>query len=72
VRDRLHDGYEIGVPHGGMWRVKFNGDFNGYGDDYGNAYAADAGAMQPGTHGMSHKISIRLGPYTGLVLSRAD
>ncbi|WP_236705026.1 alpha amylase C-terminal domain-containing protein [Hymenobacter sp. AT01-02] len=34
--DRAHEAYSIGVPAGGHWRVRFNSDWAGYDQEFGN------------------------------------
>lgn len=60
--------YRIGLPRTGWWRVVFNSDWNGYGPDYANTFAADVDATAPGMHGLPAQGGFNLGPYTALIL----
>jgi 1,4-alpha-glucan branching enzyme len=62
--------YRIGLPRGGMWRVRFNSDWNGYSSDYGNFGAFDVAADSWGYDGLPFSGNFRIGPYTTLVFSQ--
>ncbi len=62
--------YRIGLPRGGMWRVRFNSDWNGYSADYGNFGAFDVAADSWGQDGLGYSGNFRIGPYTALIFSQ--
>ncbi|HXJ01894.1 MAG TPA: alpha-amylase family glycosyl hydrolase, partial [Micropepsaceae bacterium] len=68
--DRFYSGYRIGLPRGGLWRVRFNGDWEGYGSGFTNAASFDAWTSQPGADGMAFAGEIGIGPYSAVILSQ--
>ncbi|MHC4833072.1 MAG: alpha-amylase family glycosyl hydrolase [Planctomycetota bacterium] len=62
--------YRIGMPHGGTWRLRFNGDATIYDPEFTDAPAFDAVADGPPYDGMPQSMSFGLGPYSALVFSR--
>jgi 1,4-alpha-glucan branching enzyme len=62
--------YRIGLPRGGMWRVRFNSDWNGYSADYGNFSAFDVAADNWGYDGLGFSGNFRIGPYAALIFSQ--
>jgi 1,4-alpha-glucan branching enzyme len=63
--------YRIGLPRPGMWKVRFNSDWNGYSADYGNYGAFDINADGFGYDGLSHSGNFRLGPYSVVIYSQS-
>lgn len=68
--NQSYDSYLIGFPRQGLWRVRFNSDWNGYSPDFTNHPSPDPTAGQPGRDGMPFSASIAFGPYTALILSQ--
>ncbi|MEO7119279.1 MAG: alpha-amylase family glycosyl hydrolase [Candidatus Limnocylindrales bacterium] len=64
--------YRIGVPRGGVWRVRFNSDWAGYDPEFETVDSNDADAVDEPRDGMPASIGIGLGPYASLVLSQDD
>lgn len=69
---RAFDRYRVGVPRGGRWRVRFNGDARAYGDDFGDHRCEDATADGPPHEGMPTSVEIGLGPYTAVICSQDE
>ena len=67
---RLFPRYELGMPRAGRWRVRFNGDFSGYGDGFGAVSVLDTVARGPGRDGMPAACSLAVPPYGATVLSQ--
>lgn len=67
---RAYDEYRVGVPRDGEWKVRFNGDWNGYSPDFGSHPSWHAWAEDIPWDGMPFSIGIGLGPYTALILSQ--
>jgi 1,4-alpha-glucan branching enzyme len=64
------DGYQLGVPHGGAWRVRINTDDARYGGSgYNKSRVFAAGGA--GWHGRSCSISLNVPPLSALFL-RSD
>ncbi|MBX3061614.1 MAG: alpha amylase C-terminal domain-containing protein [Anaerolineae bacterium] len=68
--NRSYDNYTIGLPAGGMWRVRFNSDWQGYSDDFGNQLGYDTAAEENAYDGMSHRANVGIGAYSVLILSQ--
>ncbi len=70
--DRSYGEYWIGMPRGGEWKVRFNGDWRGYGDDFldtpSHHTRADGGPM----HDMPHSAAVGIGPYAAIILSQDE
>ena len=64
------DGYVIGFPTGGAWKLRFNSDWNGYSDDFKNHPSIDVLA-EPGEHdGLPFHAALSIGPYSVLMFSQ--
>ncbi len=70
MANRAYDGYVIGFPRTGMWRVRFNSDWNGYSPDFGNHASFDVGAGGGGRDSMPCSGSVGLGAYSCVILSQ--
>jgi 1,4-alpha-glucan branching enzyme len=68
--NRVHDAYALGFPRAGNWRVRFNSDWQGYSDDFGNTAGFDCWASAEGWDGMPFRGTIGIGPYSVLILSQ--
>ncbi len=64
------DHYAVGVPAGGLWKVRLNSDGRSYADDFGDHAAPDVEATPEPMDGQSHRIVTGLGAYSVLVLSQ--
>ena len=64
------DGYRIGLPHGGEWRVALNSDATEYGGT-GGYDAASVSAVDEGMHGQPASASVTLPPLAAIVLTPA-
>ncbi len=63
--------YRVGFPRGGLWRVRFNSDWNGYSPDFGNAAVFDTDANGGAMHGMGQSATVTtLAPYSVVVFSQ--
>lgn len=68
--NRAHPAYRLGLPHGGPWRVRFNGDWEGYAPDFGAQPSYDTWAYDGPQDGLAHRASIGVGPYTAVLLTQ--
>ena len=64
------ENYAVGVPSGGMWRVRVNSDSRAYSDDFSDHAAPDIEATGEPLDGMSHRILTGIGAYSVLVFSQ--
>jgi 1,4-alpha-glucan branching enzyme len=62
--------YVVGVPSGGKWKVRFNSDWKGFDEEFTDNYTGEPKASEGETDGMSHYISLSIGPYSVLILSQ--
>jgi 1,4-alpha-glucan branching enzyme len=68
--NRGYDNYALGFPRAGLWRVRFNSDWQGYSPDFGNKLGYDTVAGTGSRDGMPFQANIGLGPYSVLILSQ--
>lgn len=61
--------YEIGLPHGGRWRVRLNSDDKRYDEQFGNLDSPDIEAVQEARDGYDFKGRINLAPFSFIILS---
>jgi 1,4-alpha-glucan branching enzyme len=63
--------YWIGLPAGGMWKVRFNSDWNGFDPEFANTFTADVEAIEEEQNGLPARGLLNaIGPYTALILSQ--
>jgi 1,4-alpha-glucan branching enzyme len=68
--DSLND-YWIGLPAGGVWKVRFNSDWSGFDPDFANTFTADVEAVDEEQDGLPARGRLNaVGPYTALILSQ--
>jgi 1,4-alpha-glucan branching enzyme len=68
--DVAHDAYTIGVPAPGSWQVRFNSDWQGYDQDFGNFESISTDAEDGGYDGQPFHASFGLAPYSVLIISQ--
>lgn len=68
--DRSYDSYTIGFPREGWWRVRFNSDWKGYCEDFGNHVGYDTVAGYGPQDQMLFRANAGIGPYSVLLLSQ--
>jgi len=68
--NRGYDSYALGFPRAGVWRVRFNSDWQGYSSDFGNQLGYDTFAGDGSRDGMPFEANVGLGPYSVLILSQ--
>ncbi len=64
------DGYVIGLPTEGTWKLRFNSDWHGYSDDFANHPSADIVAEAGEFDGLPFHAAVAIGPYSVLIFSR--
>ncbi len=64
------DGYRIGMPCDGGWKLRFNSDAKLYSELFGDIPSLDLTADGEGRDGMPHSALIRIAPYTTLIYSQ--
>ena len=68
--NRGYNNYQIGFPRTGLWRVRFNSDWNGYDGNFGNWSSYDAAANGAPQDSMPASGNVGLGPYSAIVFSQ--
>ena len=69
MANRSYGSYNIGFPREGLWKVRFNSDWQGYSADFGNHFSYDTYASPGAKDGMPYKGNIGIGPYSVILLS---
>jgi 1,4-alpha-glucan branching enzyme len=70
--NRSYDSYTLGMPRAGLWRVRFNSDWQGYSPDFGNYAGYDTLAGGGPKDNMPFQANVGIGPYSVLILSQDD
>jgi len=65
-----YSSYNIGFPSSGLWKVRFNSDWNGYDSGFGNWNAYDTTANSGAKDGMGYNANVGIGPYSVIILSK--
>jgi 1,4-alpha-glucan branching enzyme len=68
--DRSWDDLCIGLPAGGRWRVRFNGDSPAYALDFGGHEVFDTEAAEEPADGQPFSALVGIGEYSVVVLSQ--
>jgi 1,4-alpha-glucan branching enzyme len=68
--NRAYESYRVGVPREGVWRVRFNSDWQGYSDDFGNTPSFDTNGDATPRDGMQRSAAVALGAYSVVILSQ--
>jgi 1,4-alpha-glucan branching enzyme len=68
--NRAYDSYTIGLPCPGVWRVRLNSDWEGYGADFGNHFSYDTLADGPPKDGLPASGNVGIGPYSIVIMSQ--
>lgn len=63
------EGYYIGMPMAGQWRLRFNSDAPVYGKDFGGFASSDVDAWEGPRDGLDAHTIIGIGPYSLLIYS---
>jgi len=64
------DGYVIGFPAAGTWKLRFNSDWQGYSENFEGYRSTDA-ATEPGEYdGFPFRAALSIGPYSVLIFSQ--
>ena len=71
--NRAYPAYRIGLPRGGLWRVRFNSDWRGYSDVFTGQPSYDFWAVPGGnSDAMPFGGDVGIGPYTAVILSQDE
>lgn len=72
MTNRSHAHYVVGFPRRGLWRVRFNSDWEGYDPSFGNHFAYDTEAHPVAWDGLPYSGPIGIGPYSVVILSQEE
>ena len=72
LANRGYDNYNVGFPRDGVWRVRFNSDWNGYDPAFDNHYSYDTVAHRGARDEMDYNGNVGLGPYSAIILSQDE
>jgi 1,4-alpha-glucan branching enzyme len=64
--------YHVGVPRAGLWRVRFNSDWDGYDPEFETVDSLDADTERVTQDATAQRISVGLGPYSVVILSQDE
>jgi 1,4-alpha-glucan branching enzyme len=73
VANFLHepqDGYVIGFPAAGTWKLRFNSDWQGYSDDFQDHPSTDVVAEPGEFDGFPFRAALSIGSYSVLIFSQ--
>ncbi len=65
-----HDGYVIGFPAAGSWKLRFNSDWQGYSDDFQGHPSSDVVAEAGEFDTLPFHAALSIGPYSVLIFSQ--
>ena len=65
-----YDDYVIGMPQEGVWKLRFNSDWEGYDKEFDNFTSTDTEATQGEYDGLLFNAAISIAPYTALIFSQ--
>ncbi|MET0217935.1 MAG: alpha-amylase family glycosyl hydrolase [Burkholderiales bacterium] len=73
LANRGYASYHIGLPRGGAWRVRFNGDWRGYSAAFTDQRSDDLWADRGGaSDDMPFGGAVGIGPYSAVLLSQDE
>lgn len=62
--------YDIGMPRGGQWKVRFNSDWKGYDGGFAGTPSNDTTAVVGAKDGLGYRATIGVGAYSAVILSQ--
>jgi 1,4-alpha-glucan branching enzyme len=62
--------YDLGLPRGGTWKVRFNSDWQGYDASFAGTPSNGTTAASGGRDGLGYHGTIGIGAYSAVVLSQ--
>jgi 1,4-alpha-glucan branching enzyme len=67
---QAYEDYRIGMPDLGLWKVRFNSDWEGYDKEFGDFKAFDTEAEQLECDGYAQSTNVAVGAYSAIILSQ--
>ncbi|WP_448699002.1 alpha-amylase family glycosyl hydrolase [Mucilaginibacter sp. AW1-3] len=62
--------YRMGFPDAGMWKIRFNSNWDGYDQDFGDFESLDTEAFEGECDGQPFNANVAVAPYSAIVLSQ--
>jgi 1,4-alpha-glucan branching enzyme len=62
--------YDLGMPRGGQWKVRFNSDWKGYDTGFAGTPSNDTTAVAGARDGLGYHATIGIGAYSAVILSQ--
>ena len=66
----VKEGYRIGMPQSGEWKLRFNSDASIYSDDFQNTLSTHLTATDEAQDGLPASAEVTIAPYSVLIYSR--
>jgi 1,4-alpha-glucan branching enzyme len=70
MANRIFEDYAIGLPRAGLWKLRFNSDWQGYSADFGATPSFDVAAESAPRDGLPFSGTVDIGPYSTLIFSQ--
>lgn len=70
LSNQAHEYVPIGLPHGGLWKLRFNSDAAAYSSLFGNFESFDMEAFSEDDDGLDWHGNVSIAPYSVLVYSQ--
>jgi len=67
---RAFRSYDLGLPRGGTWKVRFNSDWRGYSSAFDGTESNDLTAWSGGRDGLGYHGTAAIGAYSVVILSQ--
>ena len=64
------DGYVLGMPAVGHWKLRFNSDWHGYSEIFDGHPSGDVEAVSGSCDGLPFHGSVSIAPYSALIYSQ--
>lgn len=64
------EGYRIGMPQSGEWKLRFNSDASIYSDDFDDTLSTHVTATDEAQDGLPASAEVTIAPYSVLIYSR--
>lgn len=69
--DRQHEDFIIPFPEEGLWKIRFNSDWQGYDPEFGDGFAWDTTTLESSNNEEGkYETRVNLAPYSALIFSK--
>jgi 1,4-alpha-glucan branching enzyme len=70
MANRSYNSYRLGFPRRGLWKLRFNSDWKGYSEDFGNHPGHDVFANAEPMDNMAYNGNAGIGAFSALIFSQ--